>query len=258
MLLPLARAALKRTVPCLPKGLPFLCQSRLYWCFVSMIFYQLALVYGKAAVSGVLLAATLFLWPCGPIFFSTRPLTAMSYHPLSSVPWVSFPSSIPFTFVDLSQRHPHHARRCHLWPLQRNGAAGLPATGRSDGNELFLYLWRGRTAFVLVLLGRTAPIGHLLTSAGLSVFADVPLLETLTPSHLPALCYIAFAVTGAGYASYFMAIEADESLDGFFGLFHQTDSCDFLCCHVPRGNCDAQYACWRRADSYWFPDEPLS
>lgn len=33
MLLPLARAALKRTVPCLPKRITFLCQSRLYWCF---------------------------------------------------------------------------------------------------------------------------------------------------------------------------------------------------------------------------------
>ena len=60
---------------------------------------------------------------------------------------------------------------------------------------------------------------RLLTSAGLSVFADVPLLETLTPSHLPALCYIAFAVTGAGYASYFMAIELTNPLTASLAFF---------------------------------------
>lgn len=102
MLLPLARAALKKHGAVLTKkDYLFFAKAGFIGVFVSMIFYQLAVVYGKAAVSGVLLVATLFLWPCGPIFFSTRPLTAMSYHPLFSVPWVSFPSSILFTFVGL-------------------------------------------------------------------------------------------------------------------------------------------------------------
>ena len=218
MLLPLARAALKRTVPCLPKRITFFfAKAGFIGVFVSMIFYQLAVVYGKAAVSGSFLAATLFfvaVW--APFFFSTRPLTAMSYHPLSSVPWVSFPSSIPFTFVDLSQRHPHHARRCHLGLYS---VMGRPACQRLGGVTVtsYSFIFGAAELLVLVLLGRTAPIGHLLTSAGLSVFADVP-LETLTPSHLPALCYIAFAVTGAGY-SYFMAIELTNPLTASLAFF---------------------------------------
>ena len=221
-----------------------------------MIFYQLAVVYGKAAVSGVLLAATLFLWPCGPIFFSTRPLTAMSYHPLSSVPWVSFPSSIPFTSWDLSQRHPHHARRCHLWPLQRNGR---PACQRLGGVTVtsYSFIFGAAELLVLVLLGRTAPIGHLLTSAGLSVFADVPLLETLTPSHLPALCYIAFAVTGAGYASYFMAIELTNPLTASLAFFIKPILATFFAAMF-LGETVMPNMLVGVADSYWFPDEPLS
>lgn len=65
---------------------------------------------------------------------------------------------------------------------------GRPACQRLGGVTVtsYSFIFGAAELLVLVLLGRTAPIGHLLTSAGLSVFADVPLLETLTPSHLPA------------------------------------------------------------------------
>lgn len=98
---------------------------------------------------------------------------------------------------------------------------GRPACQRLGGVTVtsYSFIFGAAELLVLVLLGRTAPIGHLLTSAGLSVFADVPLLETLTPSHLPALCYIAFAVTGAGYASYFMAIELTNPLTASLAFF---------------------------------------
>ncbi len=97
-------------------------------------------------------------------------------------------------------------------------------------------------------------------------FMLLPLARAALKTHGAVLTkkdYLFFAKAGfigvfVSMIFYQLAVVYDESLDGFFGLFHQTDSCDFLCCHVPRGNCDAQYACWRRADSYWFPDEPLS
>ena len=143
MLLPLARAALKTHGAVLTKkDYLFFAKAGFIGVFVSMIFYQLAVVYGKAAVSGV-------LFSCNPIVVAvwahfllheTIDRYVISSLVLSAVGILSIVH--PFHF----QRHPHHARRCHLWPLQRNGAAGLPATGRSDGNELFLYLWRGRTA----------------------------------------------------------------------------------------------------------------
>lgn len=103
MLLPLARAALKTHGAVLTKkDYLFFAKAGFIGVFVSMIFYQLAVVYGKAAVSGV-------LFSCNPIFVAvwahfllheTIDRYVIS-SPLSSVPWVSFPSSIPFTFVGL-------------------------------------------------------------------------------------------------------------------------------------------------------------
>ena len=62
MLLPLARAALKTHGAVLTKkDYLFFAKAGFIGVFVSMIFYQLAVVYGKAAVSGV-------LFSCNPIF----------------------------------------------------------------------------------------------------------------------------------------------------------------------------------------------
>ena len=242
MLLPLARAALKTHGAVLTKkDYLFFAKAGFIGVFVSMIFYQLAVVYGKAAVSGV-------LFSCNPIF-----VAVWAHFLLHETIDRYVISSLVLSAVGiLSIVNPFHFRGTYLSVILIMLAAvtfglysvmGRPACQRLGGVTVtsYSFIFGAAELLVLVLLGRTAPIGHLLTSATPSC----PLLHCLC-CHWGRLRFV------------FYGHRADESLDGFFGLFHQTDSCDFLCCHVPRGNCDAQYACWRRADSYWFPDEPLS
>ena len=125
--------------------------------FVSMIFYQLAVVYGKAAVSGVLFSCNPILWPCGPIFFSTRPLTAMSYHLVLSAVGI------------LSIVNPFHFRGTYLSVILIMLAAvtfglysvmGRPACQRLGGVTVtsYSFIFGAAELLVLVLLGRTAPI----------------------------------------------------------------------------------------------------
>lgn len=220
MLLPLARAALKTHGAVLTKkDYLFFAKAGFIGVFVSMIFYQLAVVYGKAAVSGV-------LFSCNPIF-----VAVWAHFLLHETIDRYVISSLVLSAVGiLSIVNPFHFRGTYLSVILIMLAAvtfglysvmGRPACQRLGGVTVtsYSFIFGAAELLVLVLLGRTAPIGHLLTSVGLSVFADVPLLETLTPSHLPALCYIAFAVTGAGYASYFMAIELTNPLTASLAFF---------------------------------------
>ena len=151
-----------------------------------MIFYQLAVVYGKAAVSGV-------LFSCNPIF-----VAVWAHFLLHETIDRYVISSLVLSAVGiLSIVNPFHFRGTYLSVILIMLAAvtfglysvmGRPACQRLGGVTVtsYSFIFGAAELLVLVLLGRTAPIGHLLTSAGLSVFADVPLLETLTPSHLPA------------------------------------------------------------------------
>ncbi len=60
----------------------------------------------------------------------------------------------------------------------------------------------------IVLLSRIEAVGALLTEAGLGLFADIPLLSGYTPFSTMMMLYICIGVTGAGFAFYFMAMEA--------------------------------------------------
>ena len=116
------------------------------------------MVYGKAAVRrGSFLAATLFLWPCGP-FSSPRDIDRYVI------------SSLVLSAVGiLSIVNPFHFRGTYLSVILIMLAAvtfglysvmGRPACQRLGGVTVtsYSFIFGAAELLVLVLLGRTAPI----------------------------------------------------------------------------------------------------
>ena len=69
------------------------------------------------------------------------------------------------------------------------------------------FLFGSAELLLLIALSHIAPAAAMLKNSSLAVFADIPLFKGYTPSVLPVFLYICIAVTGGGFASYFMAME---------------------------------------------------
>ncbi|MCK9169953.1 MAG: DMT family transporter [Treponema sp.] len=69
------------------------------------------------------------------------------------------------------------------------------------------FLFGSFELLTVVALSHIEPVAEILTKTGLSAFAQIPLCTGYTPAVLPVFLYICIAVTGGGFASYFMAME---------------------------------------------------
>ena len=70
------------------------------------------------------------------------------------------------------------------------------------------FLFASAELAVLVALSRIGVVGDLLARCGLGLFANIPLFSGYTPFSTLMMLYICIGVTGAGFAFYFMAVEA--------------------------------------------------
>ena len=84
----------------------------------------------------------------------------------------------------------------------RFGSAGVTCLSFAAGSIELL---------ALMFLSHLGPIPGLARSAGLGLFADIPILSGIGPASLPGLLYVGICVTGLGYTAYFMAIEASSA-----------------------------------------------
>lgn len=71
----------------------------------------------------------------------------------------------------------------------------------------FSFLLGCAEMLVLISLTHLRPAALFLRRAGLAQFADVPVFSGIGLSSLPALAYVGIFVTGCGFAFYFLAIE---------------------------------------------------
>ncbi|MBE6910153.1 MAG: EamA family transporter [Ruminococcaceae bacterium] len=180
-------------------GLLFVC--------VAMSFYQLAVVYAPASVVAV-------LFSCNPIFVTVlaglllrEPIR--KNHILALV----LEAIAVFLIVD-----PLHARldgrgvafalsSAALFALY--GVLGKKRAARFGGIAVtsFCSLFGGAELLLLLLLGHTASAAAAFEAHGLSLYANVPILSTLTVASLPWLLYLGAVNTGLGFVFHMMAME---------------------------------------------------
>lgn len=81
------------------------------------------------------------------------------------------------------------------------------------------FLFASAEMALLVALSRLPAIADVLGRMGLSLFADIPLFSGYTPVSLVMMLYICVGVTGAGFAFYFMAMEATSPITASLVFF---------------------------------------
>ena len=178
---------------------------------ISMIFFQLAVMYSEASVVAV-------LFSCNPVFV------------------------IVFAFFILHQKIHRHTVisliislagiTVLINPLHMTGSVtgfvlsilsavtfalyGVIGTTRSErygsvALTCFSFLFGSAEMFILILITRIHSVAAFLNDAGFSSFANVPIFHGIIASSIPSLLYIGVCVTGLGYTFYFLAMEKSSA-----------------------------------------------
>ncbi|MEJ8786308.1 DMT family transporter [Peptoniphilus sp. HCN-40583] len=178
---------------------------------VSMTFYTLSVSFLDAHVAGVLFCANTFFSMLLAHFFTTekmnRPMlfaVALSFvgflvlinpaHFKGSLLGVVIVliSALSFSFYALVGKI-----------LYKDAPFKAPTiTSRS-------FLFGVAELFILIMISRTAPVAGALKSAGLDVFANIPILKGIAADNILILLYISVFVTGMGFASHLFAVETN-------------------------------------------------
>jgi drug/metabolite transporter (DMT)-like permease len=178
---------------------------------VSMVLYQMAILYSQASTVAV-------LFSCNPVFvvlFAFLLLHEKIYrHTVISLivsitgmiviinpgyesgNAIGFALSI-FAAVTFSIYSVISRKRS-----QRYGSIALTC---------FSFLFGCLELILLIFVSRITAVSAFFTNAGLKAFAAIPVLEGIHWSMLPSLIYIGIFVTGLGYTFYFLAMEATSA-----------------------------------------------
>ena len=189
---------------------------------VSMVLYQLAIVYGKASVVAVLFSGN-------PVFVTLLAFIILGeairwnnilalvleicgiiaiINPFSSSADISVPSVIMAIVSAL------------VFALY--GVLGKKLTVRCGGIAVTCgsFLFGSAELLVLIFLGYLAPVQGVYESLGLSMFCGVPLIAGINLTTLPYFLFICVVNSAAGYVCHMMAMEktsaATTSLVFFF------------------------------------------
>ena len=174
---------------------------------VAMSFYQLAIVYAPASVVAV-------LFSCNPIFITVL-AGLMLREPIrkNHVLALWLEAVAVLLIVD-----PFRAR------LDARGVAfalssaalfalysvlGKKRAARLGGIAItsLCSLFGGAELLLILLLGRTGAGSAFFTRLGLALYADVPLISTLSAESLPWLLYLGVVNTGLGFVFHMLAME---------------------------------------------------
>ncbi len=174
---------------------------------IAMTFYQLAVVHAPASVVAV-------LFSCNPIFITVLAGLILR-EPIrkNHVLALCLEAVAVLIIID-----PLHARLDPLGVVFALLSAALFAlysvfgkkrSARFGGIAItsFCSLFGGAEMLLLLLLGHTAAGASVYRSLGLSIYADVPLLSTLTSASLPWLLYLGAINTGLGFVFHMLAME---------------------------------------------------
>lgn len=174
---------------------------------ISMIFYQLAVIYTKASVVGV-------IFSCNPVFvmlfafiflkekFYRHNIISLACEILGIIIIINplstklSPLGISFTLLA--------AITFALY-----GVLGKKSTKKFGGEVVtcFSFLFGSIEMIILVIISYVPIFSSLLISYNLNNFANISLLTGYNMNNLLPIIYVFVFVTGFGYASYFKAME---------------------------------------------------
>ena len=187
--------------------------------FVSMTFYQLAVVHTDASVVAVLFSSNpVFVLPFAalllgePIF--RRNIAALALEILGILIIVS-----PWNM----QLDPYGVLFVLLAVL---AFALYGVLGKREGAKFgvfvttcFGFLFGSAEMIAAALLTHLPPVAALLEAGPLRDYANIPFFSGYSPEILPAFLFVCIGVTGVGYVAYFMAMECTSAGAGSLIFF---------------------------------------
>lgn len=220
LLLPLALRQLKQKnfVP-RPGDVAFFLLTGLICVNVSMILYQMAVLYSPASTVAV-------LFSCNPVF-----LVLFAFFMLGEKIRFNAAVSIFLSILGMTVMiHPFHFAGSPLGTLFTLGAAvtfalynvvGRTRSSRYGGvaTTCFSFLFGCAEMLIWIPLTHLKPAAAWLENAGLKTFANIPIFSGIGLSSLPGLIYVGVCVTGCGFAFYFLAIETVGAAKGSLVFF---------------------------------------
>lgn len=186
---------------------------------VSMVLFQLAILYAPASVVAV-------LFSCNPVFvvllaflfldekISGAKIVSMVIS-LSGIIFVMDPAkmtvslegiiltllaAVTFAIYSVASRN------------RSNTYGGLAITCCS-------FIAGSVEMFILILISKIQPVSFVLSNAGFKIFADIPIVSGISLHNLIPLIYVGVFVTGLGYAFYLLAIELTNASTASFVFF---------------------------------------
>lgn len=174
---------------------------------VSMVFFQLAVEYGKASIVAI-------LFSCNPVF-----VVLFAYFMVNEKIYKTTIISLIISVLGML---------CIMNPLNMTNNVNsiifailaavtfalYGVTGKKKSNEFggvaqscFSFIMGSVEMLILILLTKISFVSNFFSNHGLKMFANIPILKGITLQNLPSLIYIGIFVTGLGYTFYFLAME---------------------------------------------------
>ncbi|OCN00725.1 hypothetical protein A7X67_08070 [Clostridium sp. W14A] len=208
ILMPPAVKQLRRKNFCPRLGdLAFFALTGLICVNVSMILYQMAVLYSPASTVAV-------LFSCNSVFLVLFAFFMLGekirFNTAVSIVLSLFGMAVminPFLFAGSAAGTVLSLAAAVTFALYN--AVGRTRSGRYGGVAMtcFSFLFGCAEMLILIFLSHLRPVAALLRGAGLAQFAEVPIFSGISLGALPALVYVGVFVTGCGFAFYFLAIE---------------------------------------------------
>lgn len=178
---------------------------------VAMSFYQLAVVYAPASVVAV-------LFSCNPIFITILAGLILSEKIRKNHILALCLEAIGVLLI-IDPLHALLDARGVAFSLASAalfalyGVLGKKRSSRFGGIAVtsFCSLFGGAELMLLLLLGHTASGSAFYERIGLSLYAKVPILSSLTGAALPWLLYLGAVNTGLGFVFHMLAMEKTDA-----------------------------------------------
>lgn len=211
LLVPAFKGLKKRSCKLKARDWAFFSLTGFICVIVSMVLFQLAILYAQANTVAV-------LFSCNSIFVVLFAFF-MLHEKINRYTAISVIISFIGIIVIMNPLHMSASAAGIILSLLAAitfafyGVIGRTRSEKYGGVALtcFSFITGSIEMFILILITKIHSVSLLLTQSGLKTFADIPILSGINLHTLPALIYIGIFVTGLGYAFYFIAIEVTSA-----------------------------------------------
>ena len=229
ILFPLAMKSIKqRGLKLKKKDIMFFLLTGFICVVVSMSFYQLAILYGKATTVAI-------LFSCNPLF-----VIPLAYFMLKEKIYRHTVATIALSIAGIvSIMNPMDMSdnlTCFIFSLLAAitfalfSVVGKARSSKYGAIALNCFSFLAGSIEILIIIGfsRIGFISELLINSGHELFANIPVLQGISLSSIPALIYIGVFATGLGYAFYFLAMEETSASTASIVFFIKPALAPFL------------------------------